>query len=77
VSLHKAIESGKEKRQPYRGSGAFDYSCHNHRSCGWCRSNRTIQQQRLEQAAQAAKEDHDAEEDAEDEEDSDVSPAPH
>jgi hypothetical protein len=41
MSLIKAIKYGKEKRQPYRKSKAFDYSCHNHGSCKWCEGNRT------------------------------------
>ncbi len=41
MSFHKAIKSGKEHRKPFRGSKAFDYSCHNHGSCPWCLGNRT------------------------------------
>jgi hypothetical protein len=51
MSLNKAIRSGKEKRKPYRGSKAFDYSCHNHKSCSYCLSNRTIQEQRAKLSA--------------------------
>lgn len=40
MSLDKAIEYGKEKRKPYRGSKAVDRTCCNHGSCGWCKSNR-------------------------------------
>lgn len=40
MSLDKAIEHGKEKRQPYRGSKAIDKTCCNHGSCDWCRANR-------------------------------------
>ena len=40
MSLNKAIEHGKERRKRYKGSKAFDYSCHNHKSCGWCRDTR-------------------------------------
>ena len=40
MSLKKAIESGKEKRKPYRRSKAFDRTCRNHGSCGYCRENR-------------------------------------
>lgn len=41
MSMHKAIASGQEHRQPYRKSKAFDYSCHNHGACGYCEDNRT------------------------------------
>ena len=40
MSLDKAIQHGKEKRRPYRGTKAFDPACRNHGSCSWCRSNR-------------------------------------
>ena len=40
MSLDKAIEHGKEKRKPYRGSKSFDYTCRNHGGCDWCRENR-------------------------------------
>lgn len=40
MSLNKAIKYGKEYRKPYKGSKAFDYSCHNHKSCPWCKRNR-------------------------------------
>lgn len=41
MALYKAIRSGKEKRKPYRGSKAFDHSCRNHGTCGYCESTRT------------------------------------
>jgi len=40
MSLDKAIEHGKERRKPYRGSKAFDYTCRNHGGCPWCEENR-------------------------------------
>lgn len=40
MSLDKAIEHGKERRKPYRGSKAFDYTCRNHGGCTWCEENR-------------------------------------
>ena len=40
MSLDKAIEHGKEKRKPYRGSKSFDNTCRNHGGCDWCRKNR-------------------------------------
>jgi hypothetical protein len=42
MSLEKAIIHKKEKRKPYRGSKAFDCSCRNHGSCGYCEGNRTL-----------------------------------
>jgi len=59
MSLDKAIEHGKEKRKPYIGSKAFDCSCRNHGTCSWCLSNRTIQQQKMEESTrQALEEDY-------------------
>ena len=59
MSLNKAIEHGKEKRKKYTGSKAFDCSCRNHGTCNWCLSNRTIQQQKAEEAMkQALEEDY-------------------
>jgi len=46
MSLSKAIKFGKEHRKPYRKSKSFDSSCRNHGSCSWCKSNRTIREQR-------------------------------
>lgn len=40
MSLDKAIEYGKERRKPYRGSKAIDRTCRNHGSCEWCKRNR-------------------------------------
>lgn len=54
MSLDKAIEHGKEKRKPYRGSKAFDKSCRNHGDCDWCRSNRMYQQLKMEEASKQA-----------------------
>lgn len=51
MSLEKAIASGKEHRQPYRGSASFDPACrHQHGStpCSWCAGNRTIQTRRAD-----------------------------
>lgn len=41
MSLTKAIERGKEKRKPYRGSKRFDPHCRNNNLCSWCVNNRT------------------------------------
>ena len=40
MSLDKAIEHGKERRKPYRGSKAIDPTCRNHGGCVWCERNR-------------------------------------
>ena len=40
MPLDKAIEHGKEKRKPYRGTKAFDCSCRNHGTCEYCHGNR-------------------------------------
>lgn len=46
MSLEKAIKYRKEKRKEYRGSKAFDRTCRNHGSCGWCESNRTFSEKK-------------------------------
>jgi hypothetical protein len=40
MALDKAIESGKEKRKPYKGSRSFDPACRNHGKCQACVDNR-------------------------------------
>jgi len=40
MSHDKAINSGKEKRKPYRKGKAVDSSCRNHGGCPWCEGNR-------------------------------------
>lgn len=40
MGLEKAIEHGKEKRKAYKGAKAWDSTCRNHGSCGYCQSNR-------------------------------------
>lgn len=43
MSLHKAIEYGKEHRKPWRGkakSKNIDSTCCNHGSCEYCKCNR-------------------------------------
>lgn len=40
MSMDKAIQHGKEWRKPYRGSKTIDYTCRNHGTCYWCKSNR-------------------------------------
>lgn len=46
MSLDKAIEHGKEHRKPYRRAKAICGSCRNHGTCEWCKSNRTIREQK-------------------------------
>lgn len=41
MALDKAIESGKEHRQPYRKAKRVDTSCRNHGGCSYCENNRT------------------------------------
>lgn len=40
MSFDEAIERGKTKRKPYRGSKRFDMSCRNHGGCPVCEGNR-------------------------------------
>ena len=40
MSLDKAIEHGKEKREPYQGAKLYFKSCRNHGGCPWCERNR-------------------------------------
>ena len=46
MGLEKAIQHGKERRKPYRGSKAFDPSCRPHGDCSWCERNRKIRTRR-------------------------------
>jgi hypothetical protein len=50
MSLDKAIQHGKEKRKPYRGSKAFDLSCRN-KSCPACRGNTLYSTKKREQSS--------------------------
>jgi hypothetical protein len=47
MSLNKAIQSGKERRRPYRGSKRFDSSCRNHGGCPHCEEGR-LRKRRME-----------------------------
>lgn len=47
MALNKAIHYGKEKRTEYRKAKAHDRSCRNHGTCEYCKSNRTIKNQKL------------------------------
>jgi hypothetical protein len=54
MSLKKAINSGKEKRQKYRGPKRFDRSCRNHGSCNYCKDNRIYFDKRNRYSAEKA-----------------------
>lgn len=41
MSHDKFIQSGKERRKPYRGGKAIDKTCRNHGGCDWCLGNCT------------------------------------
>ena len=58
MSLDKAIKHGKEKRKPYYGAQAIDYTCRPHGSCEWCRSNRLYQPLKMEEASRQALEEN-------------------
>ena len=47
--LDKAIEYGKEYREPYRGAKGCDKNCRNHGNCEWCKNNRMYRSNRLEE----------------------------
>lgn len=47
MSLDKAIKSGKEHRQQYRGAKAIDPWCKNHGKCVYCRLGR-LHKRRIE-----------------------------
>ena len=47
MSLDKAIEHGKEHREPYHGSKVFDRTCRNHGGCPACENDRLIHTNRL------------------------------
>jgi hypothetical protein len=51
MSLDKSIASGREKRQPYRGSGRFDRTCRNHGRCPYCANNRQHPQRKADLGA--------------------------
>lgn len=44
--LNKAIQSGKEKRAPYRGAKKIDSTCRNHGRCTYCQMNREYSHQK-------------------------------
>jgi len=49
MGLDKAIEQGKEHREPYRKAKAVNSTCRNHGSCPWCAGNRQINSRRKAQ----------------------------
>lgn len=51
MGMKKAIESGKEKRKPYRRPKSVDVTCRNHGSCPYCRNNRTYAAHKAEEEA--------------------------
>lgn len=54
MSLDQAIKHGKEHRKKYRHAKAVDTSCRNHGDCPHCKSDRTIQKQKMQQKAKDA-----------------------
>lgn len=47
MTLDKAIEHHKEKRQQYRGAKAVDKTCRNHGSDDWATNNRLYRSNKL------------------------------
>lgn len=64
MSLDKAIEHGKEKRKPYKGAKAVDYTCRNHGRCEWCKNNRLYKQVRMDEASRQEFKEFENEEDS-------------
>lgn len=48
MSLDKAIQHNKERRQPYYRSQRFDRTCRNHGSCPYCANGRMHKHRRRE-----------------------------
>lgn len=42
MGLEKSIQSGRERRKPFRGSKVWDSGCRNHGSCSYCERNRLL-----------------------------------
>lgn len=55
MSLDKAIEHGKEKREQYRHGKAIDRMCRNHGGCIWCLGNRTHKYEKAKLKAEQTK----------------------
>lgn len=58
MSLDKAIAHGKEKRKPYRGSKAIDYSCRNHGGCLYCEMSRKLSTIKRNESMEAREKEH-------------------
>ena len=52
--LDKAINHGKEHREPYRKAKANDKSCRNHGRCSYCLGNRLANTNRKLEACKQA-----------------------
>lgn len=52
MALDKAIEHGKEYREQFRKSKAFDVTCRNNGSCSYCRRTRTHSNRRAKLIAE-------------------------
>lgn len=50
MSLDKAIQYGKEKRNNYYGVKAIDKQCRNHGACPYCRSDCLYKIKKLEES---------------------------
>jgi len=42
MSFYKYYPNRKDWRSPYKDSRSFDATCCNHRSCSYCKENRTF-----------------------------------
>ena len=56
--LGKSNNKKKEKRKPYRGCKAIDWTCRNHGSCGWCRGNRKYSSTKRQQSVDSQLEEY-------------------
>ena len=63
MSLKQGIEHGKEHREEYRGSKAFDKTCRNHGGCSWCEENRKYKYLKRQAAMEEAEDEFWEEED--------------
>lgn len=55
MAFDNQLGKGKDWRKPYYDSRAFDWTCRNHGSCGWCEGARTFASHRRQPADQATK----------------------
>lgn len=56
MSLDKTINSGKEKRKPYRGAKSIDTCCRNNGGCPHCEKNRLYKNIKRNQSAEQKQE---------------------